>query len=216
MKQTLVLASNNAGKLREFSALLEPLNWEVKPQSFWNVPEVSEPHSTFIENALVKARHAAQCTGLAALADDSGICVPSLNGEPGVHSARFAALVDGLEKSDQRNNARLVELLRDQKDRRAYYACVLVFLRHAKDPLPLIAQATWWGEIAMAPRGSAGFGYDPYFYLAEFDCTSAELEPAHKNKISHRGQAMRSLLQQMLILESGAADRNLPTADWNT
>jgi len=196
MKQ-LVLASNNAGKLREFSALLAPLDWDVKPQSHWNVPEVAEPHPSFVENALVKARHAAQHTGLPALADDSGICAPALGGAPGVHSARFAALTDGLPKSDERNNARLVELLREQSDRRLYYVCVLVFLRHANDPQPLIAQANWWGELALQPSGAGGFGYDPYFYLPALGCTAAELESVHKNKISHRGQALQILLEQL-------------------
>lgn len=195
--KTLVLASNNAGKLREFSGLLAPLDWQVRPQADWLVPEVAEPHPTFIENALVKARHAAQHTGLPALADDSGICVPVLQGEPGVHSARFASLNDGLPKSDARNNARLIELLKPHADRRAYYVCVLVFLRHAQDPQPLIAQAQWWGEILEAPRGEGGFGYDPYFYLKDYGCTAAELSATQKNQISHRGQALRSLLLQL-------------------
>lgn len=197
MIRTLILASNNAGKLKEFSELFAPIGFDLRTQGEFNVPEADEPHLTFIENALEKARHAARLTGLPALADDSGICVPALKGEPGVHSARFAARVDGQPKSDQRNNALLVELLRQEQDRRAYYVCVLVLLRHAEDPQPLIAQATWWGEIVMEPRGSGGFGYDPYFYLPEFGCTSAELDPAQKNTISHRGQAMQILLQQL-------------------
>lgn len=202
--QTLVLASGNAGKLREFSALLSPLRWQIKPQSFWNVPEAAEPHPTFIENALVKARQAAQHTGLPALADDSGICVPALKGEPGVHSARFAARLDGLPepalRSDERNNARLIELLHDASDRRAYYVCVLVFLRHANDPQPLIAEATWWGEIVSEPRGEGGFGYDPYFFLPTLGCTAAQLSAEQKNQLSHRGQAMRQLLHELQAL----------------
>ncbi|TAK91000.1 MAG: RdgB/HAM1 family non-canonical purine NTP pyrophosphatase [Burkholderiaceae bacterium] len=193
----LVLASNNAGKLREFSALLAPLGWQVQPQSHWNVPEADEPHLTFVENALAKARHAAQFTGLPALADDSGICAPALDGAPGVHSARFAALTDGLPKSDERNNARLVELLRGQSDQRLFYVCVLVLVRHAADPQPLIAQANWWGTLAAQPAGTGGFGYDPYFYLPDLRCTAAELVPEQKNQISHRGQALRMLLQQL-------------------
>ena len=194
--KTLVLASNNAGKLREFSTLLAPLDWEVRPQADFQVSEVAEPHPTFIENALTKARHAAQHTGLPALADDSGICVPALNGAPGVHSARFA----GLPKSDVRNNTQLIELLKAHTDRRAYYVCVLVFLRHANDPQPLIAQATWWGEMVEEPKGENGFGYDPYFFLPTLGCTAAQLSAAQKNQLSHRGQALRCLLQALQAL----------------
>lgn len=191
--KNLVLASNNSGKLREFAALLSPFQWDVKPQSFWDIPEADEPHSTFIENALAKARHAVEHTQLPTLADDSGICVPVLAGEPGVHSARFA----GLPKSDERNNARLVELLTHECDRRAYYFCVLVLLRHLHDPQPLIAQGIWWGEITLQAKGTGGFGYDPHFFLPELNCTAAQLSAEKKNELSHRGLAMRELLRQL-------------------
>ncbi len=186
----LVLASGNAGKLREFRRLLEPLGLEVIPQAELAVPEAEEPHDTFIENALAKARHAARCTGLPALADDSGLCVETLGGAPGVHSARFA----GEPKSDARNNERLVAALNGQTDRRAHYACVLVLCRHAADPEPLIASGEWWGEILGAPRGSGGFGYDPLFLDTQFGLTAAELDLERKNRVSHRGKAMTALL----------------------
>ncbi|MDR1709829.1 MAG: non-canonical purine NTP pyrophosphatase, partial [Candidatus Accumulibacter sp.] len=157
----LVVASNNPGKLREFSALLAPLGWEVVSQRALGVDECDEPYCTFAENALAKARHASAATGLPALADDSGLCVAALGGAPGVHSARYA----GEPKSDERNNARLVADLAGQTDRRAHYVCALVFLRRADDPQPLIAEGEWHGEIIDAPRGEGGFGYDPYFLL---------------------------------------------------
>jgi XTP/dITP diphosphohydrolase len=189
----LVVASNNAGKLKEFAALLAPLGFELVPQSALGVTEAEEPHPSFLENALAKARHASRATGLPALADDSGICVPALDGAPGVHSARFAQRLDGGEKSDARNNAKLVSLLEGQADRRAYYYCVLAFLSHADDPQPLIGEGQWWGEVAAAPRGQGGFGYDPHFWLPERSCTAAELDPAEKNRISHRAQALAQL-----------------------
>jgi XTP/dITP diphosphohydrolase len=154
------------------------------------VPEADEPHATFVENALAKARHAARHAGLPALADDSGICVAALNGEPGVHSARFA----GEPKSDERNNAKLVALLRDQADRSAHYYCVVVLVRHADDPEPLIAEGRWHGEVIDRPRGAGGFGYDPYFLLPDLGRTAAELEPHEKHAASHRGKALRRLL----------------------
>ena len=189
----LVLASNNAGKLREFKALLAPLGWEVVPQAELGVPEAEEPHPTFVENALAKARNAGQHTGLPALADDSGICAAALGGAPGVHSARFA----GEPKSDARNNALLVEKLAAAGDKRAHYVCVLAFVRSAEDPQPLLAEGEWHGEIIATPRGEGGFGYDPYFYLPEFAQTAAELDHAHKNAISHRGKACEQLLALM-------------------
>lgn len=190
---TLVLASNNAGKLRELSALLAPLHLELVPQSQFNIPEAEEPHCTFVENALAKARHAARLTGLPALADDSGLCASALGGAPGVLSARYA----GEPKSDARNNERLVADLAHQTDRSAHYYCVLVLVRHADDPQPLIAEGEWWGEIVAEPRGTGGFGYDPYFWLPEFGCTAAELAAEKKNAISHRGIAMRRLVDRL-------------------
>jgi XTP/dITP diphosphohydrolase len=192
MKQ-LVLASNNAGKLREFSALLATIDFEVLPQAHFNVPEAEEPHGTFVENAIAKARHAAKLTGLPALADDSGICVEALGGAPGVYSARFA----GEPKSDQRNNEKLIADLKDKTDRRAHYYCILVFVRHADDPQPIIAEGEWWGEIVDTPRGANGFGYDPYFWLPEFGCTAAELASEKKNGISHRGVALAKLMERL-------------------
>ncbi len=189
----IVIASNNAGKLREIRAILAPLQIEVVPQTELNVREADEPHFTFIENALAKARHASRCTGLPALADDSGICVAALGGEPGVHSARFA----GEPKSDARNNEKLVELMRTHSDRRAHYYCVMVLARHAEDPEPIIADGAWQGEIVLEPRGNGGFGYDPYFFLPDLKCTAAQLPPETKNRISHRAQALAGLLARL-------------------
>jgi XTP/dITP diphosphohydrolase len=189
----LVLASNNPGKIREISALLAPMQIEVLPQSHFGVVEADEPHGTFIENALAKARHAARHTGLPALADDSGICVDVLGGAPGVYSA----LLGGEPRSDERNNERLLELLAHHTDRRAHYYCILVLLRHADDPQPLIAEGEWHGEILRAPRGSGGFGYDPLFLDASRGLTGAELPLEEKNRVSHRGQALRMLAQRM-------------------
>src|SRR5580692_6569472 len=161
MTRTLILASNNSGKLKEFGELLAPLGFDVRPQGQFDVPEADEPHPTFVENALTKARHAAKLTGLPALADDSGLCVRALRGAPGVYSARYAQLAGG-EKSDAANNAQLVSALQGETDRRAYYYCVLALVRHADDPEPLIAEGRWHGEMLDAPRGAHGFGYDPY------------------------------------------------------
>lgn len=189
----LVLASGNAGKLRELAFLLAPLNIQVTLQSELGISSAAEPFPTFVENALAKARHAAHVSGLPALADDSGLSVPALGGAPGVHSARYA----GENADDAANNAQLIEALRGISDRRAAYICVLVLVRYANDPLPLIVQAQWSGEIAEIPRGENGFGYDPYFWLPALACTAAELSAQEKNKISHRGQAMRILHQQL-------------------
>ena len=189
----LVVASNNPGKLREFGALLAPLGWETIPQKDLGVPECEEPHGTFVENALAKARHAAACTGLPALADDSGLCAHALGGAPGVYSARYA----GEPKSDERNNEKLVAELADKPDRRAHYVCVLVFVRHADDPQPVIAEGEWHGEIVDAPRGNGGFGYDPYFLLPEAGMTAAELDADRKNRESHRGQALVQLVERL-------------------
>jgi len=191
--ERLVLASNNTKKAKELADLLAPLGIEVLAQSAFDVPEAEEPHPSFVENALAKARHAAALTGLPALADDSGLCVPALGGEPGVLSARYA----GEPKSDARNNARLVERLASAADRRAYFYSVIVLLRRADDPRPLIADGTWHGTILEAPRGENGFGYDPLFYLPELEQTAAGLDPALKNTLSHRGAAMRHLLERL-------------------
>ncbi|MGA7180930.1 MAG: RdgB/HAM1 family non-canonical purine NTP pyrophosphatase [Thiobacillaceae bacterium] len=193
--QKLVIASGNRGKLREIDQILTPLGFEVLPQSDFGVPECPEPHVTFIENCLAKARHASLHTGLPALADDSGICVDALNGAPGVYSARYS----GEPKSDERNNEKLVAALRGQTNRKAHYYCVIVLVRHADDPEPLIAEGRWHGEIIDAPRGKNGFGYDPYFYLGEFGKTGAELESDHKNAISHRGKALVQLVSKLRV-----------------
>jgi XTP/dITP diphosphohydrolase len=189
----LVLASDNRGKLREFAALLAPLGIEVLPQGELGVRAAEEPHDTFVENALAKARHAAAATGLAALADDSGLCCVALDGAPGVRSARFAG--DGASDAD--NNAALVRALRPFADRRGHYTCVLVAVRGAADPEPLIADARWPGEVIDTPRGSHGFGYDPHFWLPGQGCTAAELAPEVKNGISHRGLAMREMARRL-------------------
>lgn len=189
----IVLASNNPGKLREFSALLAPLGIEVLPQSLFEVPEAEEPHCTFVENALEKARHCSRLTGLPALADDSGICVSALDGAPGVYSARFA----GEPKSDERNNALLLEKLAGEEDRSAHYVCLLALVRHPEDPQPLLAEGEWHGEIIDTPRGSQGFGYDPLFLIPELGQTAAELAPELKNTLSHRGSACRRLIEKL-------------------
>lgn len=193
MSKTIVLASNNAGKLKEFAQLLAPLGFDLKPQGEFKVPEAEEPHQTFVENALAKARHASRLTGLPALADDSGICAQALQGAPGVWSARYA----GEPKSDQRNNEKLVAELAKHGDKRAYYYCVLVFVCHADDPQPVIAEGRWDGEVVAAPRGEGGFGYDPYFLLPELGKTVAELAAEEKNRLSHRGQALRLLVEKL-------------------
>jgi XTP/dITP diphosphohydrolase len=187
----LVLASGNAGKLRELSALLAPLAIGCVPQSALGIAEAAEPHHTFLENALAKARHASAASGLPALADDSGLCVHALGGEPGVHSARFA----GEPRSDARNNEKLVRALSGITDRRAHYACVIVLVRHAADPEPLVAQGRWHGVIQDEASGGGGFGYDPHFFLPGEDCTAAQLTEERKNAVSHRGQALARLVE---------------------
>ena len=189
----LVLASSNPGKLRELEALLAPLGMEIVPQSSLRVAEADEPHGTFVENALAKARNASRRTKLPALADDSGICVPVLGGEPGVHSARFA----GEPRSDARNNEKLVETLADKDNWRAHYCCVIVLMRHPDDPEPVIAEGSWAGEIVAEPRGANGFGYDPHFFLRDLGKTAAKLDPGEKNLVSHRGKALRRLLAKL-------------------
>lgn len=193
----VVIASNNPGKLRELSALLGPLGLETAPQSDFAVTEADEPHSTFLENALAKARHAANVTGLPALADDSGLCVPALFGEPGVHSAYYAGREGTREARDARNNAKLVEQLHAASDRSAFYYCVLLLVRHPDDPTPLVADGLWHGEIVLEPRGSNGFGYDPYFLVRGARLTAAQMEPAEKNRVSHRGQALAQLARKL-------------------
>lgn len=193
MTQRLILASNNAGKLKEFAQLLGPIGFDLHPQGEFNVPEAEEPFGTFVENALQKARHAARLTGLPALADDSGVCVNALGGAPGVYSARYA----GEPKSDARNSAKLIADLAAHADKSAYYYCVLVYVRHADDPQPVIADGVWRGQIVDTPRGEGGFGYDPYFLLPDLGKTAAELASSEKNAVSHRGQALRQLVEKL-------------------
>jgi len=191
--QKLVLASNNQGKLREFQHMLAPLGIEVLTQAQLGISEAEEPHCTFVENALAKARHVSLASGLPALADDSGICVEALGGAPGVLSARYA----GEPKSDERNNQKLLQAMQGIADRRAHYYCVLVLVRHAEDPQPLIAEGEWHGEIAQAERGDGGFGYDPLFWLPAMGKMSAELSRDEKAILSHRAKALNILLQRL-------------------
>ena len=195
--KSVVLASANAGKIQEFSSLLAPLGWQVLPQAQLQLPEADEPHATFLENALAKARQAARLSCLPALADDSGICVPHLQHAPGVHSARYA----GEPKSDARNNQKLIATLQTQArqpdDWCAYYVCILVWLMHADDPLPVVAEGRWHGRLIPTPQGQGGFGYDAHFWIDELGCTAAQLAPEQKNALSHRGQAAQQLLQRL-------------------
>lgn len=191
--QRLVLASNNAKKLKELGELLTPLGIELVPQGALDIPEAEEPFFTFVENALAKARHAARLSGLPALADDSGLCVRALGGAPGVLSARFA----GEPKSDDRNNCYLLEKLSGQTDRAAHFVSLLVLVRHADDPQPIIAEGNWSGEILEAPRGEHGFGYDPLFWVPETGLTAAEMSSEAKNQCSHRAIAMQQLLARL-------------------
>lgn len=194
-KQKVVLASNNPGKVKEINALLAETQFHVIPQSELGVEEAEETGLTFLENALIKARNAASHTKLPAIADDSGIEVPALNGRPGIYSARFA----GVNASDEENLNKLIEEIEslDEQDRFARFVCVMVFLRHAEDPTPIIAQGFWNGEVITKPRGENGFGYDPMFYVPSENCVSAELSAELKNKLSHRGQALQHLLEQL-------------------
>ncbi len=189
----LVLASNNPGKLREFQSLFAQDGVTIINQGALGVEPCPEPFETFVENCLAKARHAARVTGRAAMADDSGICVDALRGQPGVHSARFA----GEPKSDEANNALLIQKLKGVTNRRGHYTCVLVAVRSADDPEPLIADARWFGEIVDQPQGQGGFGYDPYFYIPSEGKTVAELDPSVKNRLSHRGQALVKLREKI-------------------
>jgi len=191
----LVLASGNPGKLRELSRILDDLGYDLHPQSEFDVSEVAETGTTFVENAIIKARHAAAHTGLPALADDSGIEVDALDGAPGVYSARFS----GADADDAANNALLVEKLRNvaPEQRSARYRAVIVLMRHAADPSPIICEGSWEGVIQLEPAGDGGFGYDPYFYLPDLDCTSAQLSSDEKNRLSHRGQALNELKRRL-------------------
>lgn len=191
--QKIVLASNNQGKLKEFYQILSPLGIDLRAQSEFDVPEAEEPYPSFVENALTKARHASRLTGLPALADDSGICVNALQGAPGVLSARFA----GEPKSDVRNNQKLIADVAGMADKSAYYYCVLVFVRSEFDPQPVIADGVWTGEIIADARGENGFGYDPHFFIPSLNKTVAELAAAEKNQLSHRGQALRALVEKL-------------------
>jgi len=189
----LVIASGNAGKLREIDHILAPLAFEVIPQGTLGVGDAPEPHCTFIENALAKARHASAATGLPALADDSGICVTALGGAPGVHSARYA----GEPKSDARNNEKLIAALDGVADRRAHYYCVIVVVRSADDPQPLIGEGLWAGEVAHASSGEGGFGYDPWFLIPSTGLTVAQMPAEQKNRISHRALALASIADKL-------------------
>jgi XTP/dITP diphosphohydrolase len=188
----LVLASGNPGKLREIGALLAPLAIEVVPQSQLGISEVEEPHDSFLENALAKARHASRASGLPALADDSGLSVDALDGAPGVHSAYYAGREGDRQERDRRNNDKLLANL--ASSRSAHYVCVMVLVKNPEDRNPLVAEGLWQGEIARAPRGANGFGYDPLFFIKEINKTAAELDPDHKNRISHRGIALQKLV----------------------
>ena len=189
----LVLASNNAKKMKELNALLAPLGFEVIAQGELGIPEAEEPHCTFVENALAKARHAAVHSGLPALADDSGLCVEALHGAPGVLSARYA----GDPKSDARNNEKLLTHLKEHANRKAHFYCVLVLVRAANDPQPIIAEGEWPGEILPEQQGEGGFGYDPLFFVPEFGQTAAEMDSETKNRVSHRGRAMQKLIERL-------------------
>ena len=204
----LVLASGNEGKLREFRRLLSPLAIDMIAQSELGIPAADEPHATFVENAIAKARHASLHANLPALADDSGLCVAALGGAPGVQSARYA----GLPKSDARNNAALIAALHGIADRRAHYVCALALVRHANDPAPIIADGAWHGTIVDAPRGAGGFGYDPHFEDATTGMTGAELPLAQKNELSHRGKAMRALIARIEEAMSAPAEGKGPKA----
>jgi XTP/dITP diphosphohydrolase len=193
MTQRLILASNNAGKLKEFSEILGPIGFTLHPQGQFNVPEADEPFGTFVENALEKARHASRLTGLPALADDSGVCINAFGGKPGVWSARFA----GEPKSDARNNEKVIAELAGHADKSAYYYCVLVYVRHPDDPQPVIADGRWNGEMIAEARGGNGFGYDPHFFIPALGKCAAELSSAEKNALSHRGQALRALVDKL-------------------
>lgn len=195
---TVVLASNNSGKLREFKMMLKKVGIEIIPQGNLDIPAADEPHATFVENALEKARYASRASGLPALADDSGICVEALMGAPGIHSARYA----GEPTNDENNNKKLIETLQGIDNRAAHYVCALVLVRYALDPEPIIAIGYWHGQIVDTPKGDGGFGYDPHFFLPNLGKTAAELTPEEKNRLGHRGLALDQLVN-LLISQSG-------------
>lgn len=201
--EKLVLASGNQGKIKELTTLLQPLNIEVVPQSEFNVPDADETGLTFIENAILKARHAAKLTGLPALADDSGIAVDALNGMPGIYSARYA----GTHGDRIANMNKLLEAMRDVPDdkRQAAFHCVLAFVRTAEDPTPIICHGIWRGSVLREMRGENGYGYDPVFFIPEHNKSAAELSAAEKNSLSHRGQALKMLLSSLRGREGDAA-----------
>lgn len=201
-----VLASSNQGKLRELEAILAPLGYELVSQAELGIPSPPETGSTFVENALIKAKAAAAACGLPAFADDSGIVVPALNGQPGIYSARFA----GPDATDADNNAKMVAMLKHETQREAYYYCAMVYLEDADDPTPLIATASWHGTIIDSPRGQHGFGYDPYFVVDGMACTSAELDPAQKNQLSHRAKAVTALVDLLSLQPLGRSKRMPP------
>ena len=193
--QTILLASNNGKKIAELSAILANFGIEIKAQRDYGIEDVPETGLTFIENALIKARHAARQSGLPAIADDSGLCVPALGGAPGIYSARYSG------EGDAGNNRKLLAALENAQDRRAYYVCLIVYLRHADDPLPIIAQGLWHGTIALEARGDGGFGYDPLFVPAGDSRTAAEYSAAEKNSISHRARALAAFTELYLDLD---------------
>jgi len=200
--QKIVIASSNQGKLIEIQSLLQNTGIEVLAQSAFNVSEAEEPHYTFIENALAKARHASHLTGLPALSDDSGICVDALHGLPGVLSARYACDQNNHQKSDSANNAKLLQAMLNETNRRAHYYCVMVLVKYPQDPQPLIAEGVWQGEILTEVRGNFGFGYDPIFLDVASGKTGAELDLEAKNRISHRGKALQQLFKKLKIYET--------------
>lgn len=193
--QKIVLASNNKGKVREFGEMLSVLDMKVLPQATFNIDDADETGLTFVENAIIKARHASAIAGLPAIADDSGLEVDALNGAPGIYSARYS----GEGATDEKNLLKLLEALKDvpEEKRSARFQCVLVYMRHAADPTPLICQGTWEGRITFAPQGDNGFGYDPIFYVPEYNCTSAQLQSEQKNNLSHRGKALTKLVKKL-------------------
>lgn len=197
--QTVIIASGNDGKLKEFEQLFSASQLTIMPQSDFSVPEAIEDGLSFIENAIIKARNAAKHTGIAAIADDSGLEVDALNGAPGIYSARFGEDENGMRAGDEANNSKLLRLLEGKpaSERIARFVCALAFMRHETDPSPMVCVARWQGVILTEPRGEHGFGYDPLFFLPEYNCASAELDPAVKNSISHRGQALKMLFEQM-------------------
>lgn len=198
MKKELVFASSNPGKIAELTALLNNFNYAIIPQTQLNIPEVAETGLTFVENALLKARHACLHSGKPAIADDSGLVVPALNGAPGIFSARYA----GMKASAEDNIKKLLMALQTvpKENHHAYFHCALVYLAHANDPMPFICEGNWSGQIQVNPRGTLGFGYDPVFYDPIAKCSAAELPLAQKNKVSHRGQALRMLMQKLAVL----------------